>query len=156
MDVPAEQVRLLAHELIVLQFPLYWYSVPPLLKQWFDLVLTHGWAYGTGGTALRGKVLLAAVTTGGRETAYTPDGLNHHTLSEFLFPVEQTARMCGLEWWAPFLVQGTHLLDEASIARAAAEYRLALEHLRDGKVDPAAARTAPRLNDLVASAEGGR
>lgn len=154
VDVSAEQAHLLAHEVVVLQFPLYWYSVPPLLKQWFDLVLTHGWAYGTGGTALRGKVLLSAVTTGGRESAYAPDGLNRHTVLEFLVPLEQTARMCGMEWWAPFLVQGTHLLDEAGIAQSAARYRVALERLRDGKIDSAAARTARYLNDLL-DADGG-
>ncbi len=45
-----------------------WYSVPPLMKLWMDKVLSHGWAYGHNGIALRGKSLLWAVTTGGGET----------------------------------------------------------------------------------------
>ena len=45
---------------IVLQFPMYWYSSPALLKQWEDAVLTYAWAYGSTGTALHGKDLLVA------------------------------------------------------------------------------------------------
>lgn len=52
IDVEKEQQLLLDHERIVFQFPMYWYSSPALLKQWEDDVLTHGWAYGTGGTKL--------------------------------------------------------------------------------------------------------
>lgn len=68
IDVAAEQEALSRASLIVWQHPMQWYSVPPLLKLWMDKVLTHGWAYGHGGTALRGKYLLWAVTTGGGET----------------------------------------------------------------------------------------
>lgn len=53
IDVKVEQQLLLAHDRIVFQFPLYWYSSPPLLKQWFDEVFTFGWAHGPGGTKLR-------------------------------------------------------------------------------------------------------
>ena len=66
----------LAHDVVVVQHPFYWYSTPALVKQWEDLVLEHGWAYGTGGTALRGKQWLSAITTGGRE-----DGLPARTAS---------------------------------------------------------------------------
>lgn len=63
IDVAAEQEALSRASLIVWQHPMQWYSVPPLLKLWMDKVLTHGWAYGHGGTALHGKHLLWAVTT---------------------------------------------------------------------------------------------
>ncbi|MHC5048843.1 MAG: NAD(P)H-dependent oxidoreductase, partial [Planctomycetota bacterium] len=55
VDVEREQELLVAHEVLVLQHPLYWYSAPALLKEWIDLVLEHGWAYGAGGDALLGK-----------------------------------------------------------------------------------------------------
>ena len=64
IDVAAEQAALTAVDRIVLQFPMYWYSSPALLKQWQDDVLTHGWAYGSTGRALAGKELLVAVSTG--------------------------------------------------------------------------------------------
>ena len=57
IDVRREQALLLAHDIIVLQHPFYWYSVPALLKEWIDLVLEHGWAYGPNGEQLAGKGL---------------------------------------------------------------------------------------------------
>jgi glutathione-regulated potassium-efflux system ancillary protein KefG len=54
-DVAAEQEALRAHGTVVLQFPWYWHSVPGILKEWMDQVLTYGFAYGTGGDALHGK-----------------------------------------------------------------------------------------------------
>ena len=55
IDVRKEKKLLLAHDIIIWQHPFYWYSSPALLKQWQDLVLEHGWAYGKNGTALAGK-----------------------------------------------------------------------------------------------------
>ena len=48
IDIAAEQQALLAHDRLVFQHPFYWYSVPPLMKQWLDDVLVYGWAYGPG------------------------------------------------------------------------------------------------------------
>jgi glutathione-regulated potassium-efflux system ancillary protein KefG len=146
VDVKREQSLLLAHDTVVLQHPFYWYQAPALVKQWEDLVLEHGWAYGTGGTALRGKRLLSAVTTGGGEAAYRADGLNRFTVRQLLAPVEQTAHLCGMDYPPPFVIHGTHRLDAAGIARAADEYALFLAALRDDRVDFEAARALPRIN----------
>lgn len=64
IEVQAEQQSLEQAELLILQHQLYWYSCPPRLKLWIDKVFTQGWAYGKGATALKGKNLLWAVTTG--------------------------------------------------------------------------------------------
>jgi glutathione-regulated potassium-efflux system ancillary protein KefG len=146
VEVPREQELLLAHDVLVVQHPLYWYSTPALVKQWEDLVLEHGWAYGTGATALRGKVWLSAVSSGGREAAYQPDGHNRFTIRQLLAPLEQTARLCGMRFLAPFVVHGTHLLADSEIAAHAASYRRTLEALRDGSLDIEAAQQASRLN----------
>ena len=57
IDVEREQQRLLEHDAIVFQFPLYWYSTPSLLKEWQDLVLEHGFAYGEHGRGPRRQAL---------------------------------------------------------------------------------------------------
>ena len=155
IDVRREQEQLAAHGTIVLQHPLFWYSSPALVKQWLDLVLEHGWAYGSGGTALAGKTMLAAVSAGGRESAYRPAGLNGREVRAFLAPVEQTARLCGMDWLAPFVVHGTHAMAPAEIERAAADYRRVVEALRDGRIDRAAARAAPFLNADLGAVLGG-
>lgn len=146
VDVRHEQALLLAHDTVVLQHPFYWYQAPALVKQWEDLVLEHGWAYGTGGTALRGKRLVSAITTGGAEAAYREEGHNRFTVRQLLAPIEQTARLCGMDYPPPFLVHGTHRLDAEGIARAAEEYALFLAALRDDRVDFEAARGLPRVN----------
>src|SRR4051812_38515621 len=71
IDVEAEQDALKRARLIVWQHPLYWYSVPGLMKHWFDKVLARGWAYGEGGTALVGKTCLWVTTSGGDEAAFS-------------------------------------------------------------------------------------
>ena len=70
IDVVAEQKALLAHDRLVFQHPFYWYSVPPLMKQWLDDVLVYGWAYGPGGDALAGKEWVSAISTGGPADSY--------------------------------------------------------------------------------------
>lgn len=151
IDVEAEQRLLDEHQVIVLQHPFYWYSTPAVLKEWQDLVLQHGWAYGTGGDNLRGKTLLSAISTGGREEAYQAEGYNHFTMRQLLAPIEQTANLCGMAYLAPFVVHGTHLLEEADLKQHAADYRSLLEGLRDERVDLDAARRCQRLNaDLTA------
>ena len=146
VDVRREQELLLAHEAVVLQHPFYWYGTPALVKQWEDLVLEHGWAYGTGGTALHGKRLVSAITTGGSEEAYAGAAPNRLTIRQLLAPLEQTARLCGMDYPPPFVVHGTHRLDAEGIERAADEYGRFVAALRDDRLDFDAARELPRLN----------
>jgi glutathione-regulated potassium-efflux system ancillary protein KefG len=146
VDVRREQALLSEHDAVVLQHPFFWYSTPALVKQWEDLVLEHGWAYGRGGTALRGKRLLSAITTGGRETAYREGGLNRFTIRQLLAPLEQTAVLCGMEYLPPFVVHGTHRMEEPEIAAAARDYWRVIEALRDDRLDLEAARQHALIN----------
>jgi glutathione-regulated potassium-efflux system ancillary protein KefG len=123
VNVPAEQALLSSHDVIVFQHPIYWYSVPPLLKQWIDLVLEHGWAYGREGRALEGKRVLSAVSTGGPESSYQREGFHGRTLSEFLAPIERTVTLCRMEYLEPFVVYGTHRLSEEDVGHEAERYR---------------------------------
>ncbi len=129
VDVAREQALLLAHHVIVFQHPFYWYSVPPLLKQWMDLVLEHGWAYGRDGTALRGKTWQVAITAGGRDAAYRADGFNRYTFAEFLRPIEATARLCGMTFPDPWVVSGTHAMTADGLHAAATSYVALLRRL---------------------------
>ena len=144
--VDREQELLEQHQIVVMQHPLFWYSTPALLKEWQDLVLVHGWAYGSEGRALAGKTMCSAVTTGGREQAYTPEGFNRFSLRELLRPIEQTAWLCGIDYLGPFAIQGTLRMDATTIGSHVRDYRRFVEALRDGQIDLEAARQAPRLN----------
>ena len=137
VDVPTEQALLLEHDIVVLQHPFYWYSAPALVKQWEDLVLEHGWAYGREGNALRGKKLMSAITAGGRRSAYQTGGYNCYTVAELLRPFEQTARLCGMDYLPPFIVYGTHAMNPGEVEEHAADYRRVLGALTRGELDAA-------------------
>ncbi|MEM6532156.1 MAG: NAD(P)H-dependent oxidoreductase [Myxococcota bacterium] len=126
VDIAAEQAALLRHEFIVFQHPIYWYNVPPLLKQWQDLVLEHGWAYGHDGKMLHGKAVMHAVTTGGPGEGYSADGVHRFTLAELMRPQEQTAHLCGMHWREPFVVYRAHSLEAGEIAREAERFSVTL------------------------------
>jgi glutathione-regulated potassium-efflux system ancillary protein KefG len=127
IDVEAEQQRLLDHRLIILQFPMYWYSTPALLKEWLDMVWLHGFAHGRDGTRLQGKTMLAAVTAGGDAEAYRPGGINRFSTAEFLRPLEATAHLCGLTWAEPFIVHDSIQMTEAGRRVAAQAYAARLD-----------------------------
>jgi glutathione-regulated potassium-efflux system ancillary protein KefG len=125
-DVAAEQRLLIEHDSVVLQFPWHWYSVPALVKEWMDQVLTFGFAYGSHGTALQGKTLQVVTTTGAPEAAYRPEGRNRFTMSELMRPLDATAHLCGLALADPFVVHGARTLDDDTLASYGARYRALL------------------------------
>lgn len=148
IDVPAEQALLEEHDIIVFQHPFYWYSSPAMLKEWQDLVLEYGFAYGEGGTALRGKLGFSAISAGGSRNAYRRGGHNHFEIAELLTPFEQTFRLCHMEYLPPFVIHGTHgLKSEANVLPLAQDYVRLIEAFAEDRVDLASARRVTRLND---------
>ena len=132
IDVAAEQAALVRADLVVWLHPLYWYSVPSLLKHWFETVLVRGWAYGQEGNVLRGKHCLWVTTTGGDESAYSPAGMHEQPFENFVAPIEQTARFCGMQWQVPLVVHGAHTVAEDHLRAKAQEFRARLVASRDG------------------------
>ncbi|MFQ5622065.1 MAG: NAD(P)H-dependent oxidoreductase [Paracoccaceae bacterium] len=150
IDIDAEQARLREHDVIVFLCPFYWYSTPAILKEWQDLVLEYGFAYGSGGTALHGKLFFAALTTGGTEDAYRPGGYNNFTLRELLHPLEQMATLCGLVYLPPFVLFGARSArEQGRIGDHLAAWRRLLEGLRDGSLKLDGAAGAAALNDFL-------
>ena len=122
IDIDAEQALLASAKLIVWQHPIQWYSMPPLMKLWVDEVLSFGWAYGPGGTALRGKDLWLAATTGGPQESYHPDSYNRYFFDAFMPPYEQTASLCGMRFLPPLRLHGAHRADDAEVEAHLAVY----------------------------------
>ncbi len=136
IDVEREQARLLDHDVILFQFPLYWYSTPSLLKEWQDLVLQHGFAYGHEGDKLQGKTLMLAITAGGSDDAYTPNGYQHYPIRAFLTPIEQTARLCRMAFSTPYILYAALKADVAEeIEEHAIGYVRLLSAIRDDIYD---------------------
>ncbi|AQG78426.1 NAD(P)H-dependent oxidoreductase [Spirosoma montaniterrae] len=153
IDIDREQQLLLAHDYILLHHPMYWYSTPAMLKQWEDLTLEHGWAYGRQGVALTGKKLMNVMTIGGQREAYNEAGYNRYTVRQFLAPLEQTARLCKMTYLPPFAVHGTHRITEAGIQQAARQYRNLLIQLDAGLIDIPTVLDLPCINDIIPTDE---
>jgi glutathione-regulated potassium-efflux system ancillary protein KefG len=136
IDVGHEQSLLLDHDLIVLQHPFYWYSAPAIIKEWLDLVLELGWAYGPGGDKLHRKFLMNAITTGGVEGAYRRQGRNRFDIAELLSPFNQSAHLCGMAYLQPFAIFAGRWLTGEDLSIKTSDYQGLIEGLRDGHIDP--------------------
>ena len=110
INVKREQELLEEHDVVVFQFPLFWYSTPAILKEWQDLVLEHGWAFGSKGNSLKDKLFLCSVTAGGPMSAYQEGGFHDHTINQLLSPLRQTSVLCKMKPLPPFVVFGTHAI----------------------------------------------
>jgi glutathione-regulated potassium-efflux system ancillary protein KefG len=150
VNVAREQALLLEHDVIVFQHPFYWYSSPAILKQWQDLVLEYGFAFGKNGTRLHGKLVLTAISTGGPSSAYQRNGYNYFTVRELLAPFEQTTRLCGMTYLPPFIVPGVlWMQDQAELSTYGSVYRRALAALRDNAFDLSELMKLDTLNQAV-------
>lgn len=148
IDIVREQQLLQLHDIIVWHHPFYWYNMPALLKEWFDLVLQHGFAYGLRGTALEGKKALSVISTGGRQEVYSETGRNQYTINQFLVPFRQSAILCRMEYLPPFVVHGSHTIDSKGINTYAENYKRLLTDLRDEKINREVFSHMEYLNEL--------
>ncbi|MCJ8312626.1 MAG: NAD(P)H-dependent oxidoreductase [Saccharospirillaceae bacterium] len=104
IDIEVEQQLIKEHDVIVMQFPVYWFSMPALLKQWIDLVLESGFAFGKDGIHLKGKKFICVVSAGGSQDTYSQSAERDYSLKELFAPIEQMARYCDMEYLPPYVV----------------------------------------------------
>lgn len=136
IDVPYEQQLCEAHDILIFQHPLYWYSTPAIFKEWMDLVLEHGWAYGFSGKALEGKTFFQALTAGGDRSTYTKGGANLFTIDELTTPCQATANLCKMRCLPPFAILGINRgLAAIELRRHAENYRRTILALRDDRLN---------------------
>jgi len=134
IDIKREQSLLLKHDVVLFQHPFYWYSAPAIIKQWQDLVLQHGWAYGSEGRMLEGKAIANVLSSGGGAEAYRREGRNRFTIHELLAPFDQTAMLCHMRFMPPFVIQGTHRLHAADLEQYAVQYEMLLRNLVNDEI----------------------
>jgi NAD(P)H dehydrogenase (quinone) len=129
-DIALEQEKLLWADTVILQFPLWWYSMPAILKGWVERVYAYGFAYGVGehsdarwgdrfgeGT-MAGKRAMLVVTAGGWESHYAARGING-PIDDILFPINHGILYYpGFDVLPPFVIYRTSRVDDAGFARA--------------------------------------
>jgi NAD(P)H dehydrogenase (quinone) len=106
-EIAAEQAKIRRAELIILQFPIWWFGMPAILKGWADRVFARGFAYVAGRKydtgMFRGKKAMVAATTGTSADTYAPDGIDGDILT-VLWPVHNgLLRYCGFDVLTPFV-----------------------------------------------------
>lgn len=119
VDVKAEQEALVQADIVLLQYPTFWFNTPAIIKKWLDDVWLYGFAYGEGGDKLHGKKLLVSTTTGSVEGTY--NGQIVATIDDLVKPVKHSAVYSGFDWqgvyplYGALYVQGVH--DDAYLAQ---------------------------------------
>ena len=119
IDVETEQKKLLKADVIVLQFPIFWYTMPSLMSKWMEDVFQHGFSHGSTGDKLKGKKVILSFTTGAPEELYHKDAVMGYEIEEFLPPIIATCNLCGMKYSGFVYTGGVSYQsrnDEASLA----------------------------------------
>jgi NAD(P)H dehydrogenase (quinone) len=169
-DVAAEQDKVMWADAVLIQFPLWWFSVPAILKGWFDRVLAAGWAYRVtdpanpkrmlryGDGNLKGRRGMLIVTTGATAASLGPRGVAGD-IDDLLFPVNY-----GVFWYTgmsalkPHLIHGANRVSENEYARLEAELAARLATLATDAPIPYRAQNGGDYDDdlvLKTALEGG-
>jgi glutathione-regulated potassium-efflux system ancillary protein KefF len=134
VNVESEQAIIKMADILIWQFPIHWYSMPSLLKEWIDSVFTPNFAFGPNGTELQGKYLWPVISCGGSIESYSKNGSNHHSLNTFLLPILQTAKYCGMNVFDPFIVYHANHISEEEIVKKTTQFNALIDELAFGNI----------------------
>ncbi|MEW6467763.1 MAG: NAD(P)H-dependent oxidoreductase [Bacteroidota bacterium] len=135
-DLKAEMDKLVWADLVIFSFPLWWFSVPAILKGWVDRVFAMGFAYGAGkgvyeNGVFRGKRSMALFTTGGPEAAYGPTGKNG-TMDQTLFPIHHgMLYFVGMSVIEPFIAYSPARLSDEERKKLLGKLREKINNLEN-------------------------
>lgn len=165
-DIAREQEKLKWADTVILQFPLWWFSMPAIMKGWVERVYAYGFAYGVGEHSdrhwgdrygegsLAGKRAMLIVTTGGWESHYSARGING-PIDDVLFPIQHGILYYpGFDVLPPFVIYQTHRMDDAFRGNAR-RARPASGRTRHDTADSVSPAKRGRLRDPGADAEAG-
>lgn len=129
VDVRAERTLVLEAPLLVCIFHLGWFGMPSLLKEWFDTVFKADWARPEGAGCLAGKRCWAIVDCNDGPEDFGPHSRHGRPLTDFLLPLEMTARACGMTWLEPHIHYAANRADAAAIEAHTHKLYKMLSHL---------------------------
>lgn len=98
IDADKERQRVRNADIIVLQYPIYWYTPPAIMKRWQEEVFVFGFAHDAKGGLLGGKKLLLSMTSGAPESHYHLGGRMNYPMEVFQIPLQQFANLCGMDF----------------------------------------------------------
>lgn len=149
IDVDREQELLKQHDCIIFMFPFFWYSTPAIFKEWQDLVLEHGWAYGSQGKALEGKLFFCVLSTGASRNMYQVEGLQKHTIRDFLAPLDQMATLCKMLPLPPFVTHGANKISPEKLNEYRNYFHSLLKRITQNKLQVKATERHEYICDFI-------
>ncbi|KAA5537016.1 NAD(P)H oxidoreductase [Taibaiella lutea] len=149
INTKTEQHYLEESDVIVLQHPFYWYSTPALMKQYLDMVFTHGWAYGKEGNKLKGKIIFNSLTTSGTRESYHANEHNRYPLSSYLVPFNQLAHVCGMHYLPPYVLHESGKAFATESIRHAKKFKALLQMIVKDDCDIEKLKRLEYLNDFL-------
>ncbi|SUO93415.1 NAD(P)H-dependent oxidoreductase [Suttonella ornithocola] len=144
-----EQALLDKHDVVLMQFPFFWFSTPGILKNWQDIVLEYGYAFGEGGKALKGKYFGVITSTGGRDYIFQRGQGFRFAVRDYLMPLESMANLCGMKYLPPFVIHDSRRIDEEKLDLYARNYRFYLDTLPSVKKHYGAWKRAVNVNSVL-------
>jgi glutathione-regulated potassium-efflux system ancillary protein KefG len=151
IDIKKEQLLLSQHNIIIWQHPLYWFNCPPLMKQWIDMVFEYGWAYGKNGESLENKIIFQVITTGADKESYCETGFNQFLFPNLLYAFKQTAKVCNMRYFPPFVIHGTFKMNEKDLEKIGLVYKNLLYYLEKKTINDTEIKEYNYLNDWFLS-----
>lgn len=133
-DIMAEMEKVNNASLIIFHFPLWWGSVPAVMKGWFERVFAMGYAWGPesryASGMMRGKTALLTVAAGDPTTYYAADGMHKATVEQHLYPItHHTLAFCGFDVITPYVIANTTASSRSALEAELSYYREYLQHI---------------------------
>jgi NAD(P)H dehydrogenase (quinone) len=133
-DISSEIEKITKANLIIFVFPIWWFSVPAILKGWFDRVLAMGVAWDSGriyeNGLLRGKQAMLVASAGGPTDYYKKEGRHRASVNDILHPVNHgTLAFCGFNVHEPFVAMNVLGSDQTALAHTLAELQYRIENM---------------------------
>lgn len=129
INVKEEQKKVTEHDVIILQYPFYWYEAPALLRKWIEDTMAHGFAMDSKGGKLNGKTLVVSFTGGSTEEMYRHGGPRNYELSEFMPEYILLAKFTGMKWGG-FIYSGGYHMNETDPERLKKNEEKCVDHAK--------------------------
>ncbi|XP_069072094.1 NAD(P)H dehydrogenase [quinone] 1-like isoform X2 [Pleurodeles waltl] len=136
-DIVEEQKKLAAADLIIFQFPLYWFGMPAIMKGWIERVFLHGFAYTLQtmykSGPLKGKKAILSFTTGGVDSSFGPSGV-HGDINLVLWIIQNgILNFCGFQVLEPQLSYAVSHISNAARMQLLEAWKTRLENIQEEK-----------------------